>query len=465
MEKDATQSPDTSDSEQPSVLRIETKTSRDDPRRTGAETEGDLPPFQDADGQQPSTPPQKQDVGPIPDGGLQAWLQVVGATIILANTWGVINSFGVFQAYYETELLTSRSSSEISWIGSVQASLLLLVGVLSGPLFDAGYFRWLNVAGLFLIAFGHFMVSLCSEYWQLLLAQGFCVGIGMGLVFLPSAAITSQYFSRHRALALGISSAGSPVAGIVYPIIFSRLQPIIGFGWATRVIAFILLALSVIPVLFMRTRLPPSGKMRAIIDKTAAHDKPYLAFVSAGFLCFLALYVPFFYITVFATSHKTTTDDFAPYLVTMLNVGSVPGRLIPNALADRVGCLNMMIVCVFASSMIAWGWLGVENLGGSVVFALLYGGFSGGVVSLTPSVILQISPDPSRVGTRLGMSFLSTGTAVLIGTPIAGAILGGYSNAEWLGVMSYGAAGLLLATCLYSTSRFLLYKRNGRWRD
>ncbi len=226
----------------------------------------------------------------IPDGGLEAWLQVVGAWAILVATWGLVNSFGVFQTYYETELLSSSSSSDISWIGSLQAALLLLVGPISGPLYDAGYFRELVVVGLFLIVFGQFMTSLCTQYWQILLAQGVTMGIGMGLTFLPSAAIMAQYFHKHRALALGISSTGSPLAGIVFPIIFSRVRDSLGFGWATRVIAFILLAVSVLPIAFMHTR-TGTARRRALFDPTALHDPAYLIFLPSMFAAFLVLYV------------------------------------------------------------------------------------------------------------------------------------------------------------------------------
>ena len=65
----------------------------------------------------------------IPDGGLQAWLQVFGSWAILVATWGLVNSYGVFQAYYETKLLPDQSSSSISWIGSLQGALLFLVSV------------------------------------------------------------------------------------------------------------------------------------------------------------------------------------------------------------------------------------------------------------------------------------------------------------------------------------------------
>ena len=35
--------------------------------------------------------------GPPPDGGLTAWLQVVGGHFLFMNTWGIINAYGMFQ--------------------------------------------------------------------------------------------------------------------------------------------------------------------------------------------------------------------------------------------------------------------------------------------------------------------------------------------------------------------------------
>jgi MFS family permease len=413
-------------------------------------------------GMPPGPEPPTPDVPP--DGGLQAWLQVVGSTVVLINTWGIINSFGVFQQFYERDILQDRSPSDISWIGSVQAALLFFTGIVSGPLYDAGHFRALLVVGLFMIVFGMFMTSLCVAYWQFLLAQGFCIGIGMGLLFLPSAAILSQYFARHRALVLGLSSAGSPIAGIVIPIIFSRLEPVIGFGWTTRILAFIMLALSTIPIAFMRTRLPPSGRRAELFDPSAFRDIPYVMFTAAGFFAFLTLYVPFFYMAIFASTHDITSPEFAPYLVTFLNVGSVLGRIIPNAVADKAGALNVLIICMVASTAVGYGWLGVNNLAGSIVFTLLYGALSGGVVSLTPSVIVSLSPDMSRVGVRMGMGFVVTGCSLLIGTPIAGAIVRGYTEDRWKGTIAYAATGLFVSAILYAAARVVVYKRQGGWK-
>ena len=68
-----------------------------------------------------------------------AWLQVAAAFLLYFNSWGLVNGFGTFQAYYKDQHLSSTSN--IAWIGSVQSCLTLILSVLSGPLFDMGFLR------------------------------------------------------------------------------------------------------------------------------------------------------------------------------------------------------------------------------------------------------------------------------------------------------------------------------------
>ena len=124
---------------------------------------------------------------------------------------GLVNTFGVFQDYYESAILSTTTPSAISWIGTLQGFLLIFVGILTGPLFDRGYFRHLIFAGAILVVFGMMMTSICTAYYQLLLAQGICVGIGSGCLFVPSVAIVATYFTSKRALMTGITAAGGSI--------------------------------------------------------------------------------------------------------------------------------------------------------------------------------------------------------------------------------------------------------------
>ena len=124
---------------------------------------------------------------------------------------GVVNMYGVFQTYYAGAIAETSSSSDISWIGSIQAFLLFFVGTLVGPVYDAGHVRSLLVSGSFLTIFGLFMTSICKTYWQLFLAQGVVTGTGFGCLFLPGVTIVSQYFSTKKAFATGVASLGSSI--------------------------------------------------------------------------------------------------------------------------------------------------------------------------------------------------------------------------------------------------------------
>ncbi|KAK0384878.1 hypothetical protein NLU13_7356 [Sarocladium strictum] len=397
----------------------------------------------------------------VPDGGLQAWLQVLGSWVILVETSGLVSTFGVCETYYKTVMLPNDASSAISWIGSVQGSLPFFVGVLAGPLFDAGYFRELLASGLFLVVFGQFMTSLCQSYWEVMLAQGVCIGVGMGLIFVPSMAIIPQYFERRRALAIGIAASGPPTAGIVFPVMFSHLQAAIGFGWATRAIGFILLGLAVIPLAVMRTRKAASGKAKlALFDAGTWTDVPFLLFIFGNSLVFLVLYVPYFYIQLFSIRHQIWPESESEYLVTILNAGSLFGRILAGALAVYVGSMNIMLTSTVLSAIIALCWLGMTSLGSIIAFALLYGAFSGAAVAMVPAGVVCLSPDMSKVGARMGTTFLFAGVSLLVGPPVAGYILRNGGDAEWLGMIGCIAGCLVLAVLLFGLSRLMTAKKH-----
>lgn len=124
---------------------------------------------------------------------------------------GVVNTFGVYQSYYENTLLPNYSASSISWIGTVQGFLLLMAGLVVGPIYDKGYLRSLITAGTFLVVFGLMMTSLATKYYQVFLAHGLTVGLGCSCLFLPSIAIVATYFTSRRALATGITASGGSI--------------------------------------------------------------------------------------------------------------------------------------------------------------------------------------------------------------------------------------------------------------
>ncbi|KAF2176938.1 MFS general substrate transporter [Zopfia rhizophila CBS 207.26] len=235
------------------------------------------------------------------------------------------------------------------------------------------------------------MLSLCHEYWQVLLAQAICIGIGCGALFIPSVAILSTYFTTKIATAVGLAASGSSLGGVIYPIVFHKLLPQIGFGWTTRVIAFLIPA--------------------------------YALDVFGFFIGFMGLYMPFFYTEVYVLQNRITDENLASYLLAIMNSTSVFGRIIPNWLVDKLGPFNVVIACTIATSILCFSYIAATSSAGLIVLAGFYGFFSGSFVSLPPTIVVHLSLNArDKIGTRIGQSFAVIGVGLLIGTPIGGAV-------------------------------------------
>ena len=234
-------------------------------------------------------------VEPPPDGGLRAWTQVLVGHLVVFNTWGSISSFGIFQAYYVTAL--KRSPSDISWVGSFQILLIFLIGSFSGRAMDAGYYRTVLIAGSTFFLVGMFMTSFCTQYWQLVLSQGICQGIGNGLLFCPTVSLISTYFLKRRALAISLVACGGAVGGMVFPAIAQQLLPRVGFPWTVRVMGFVALFNFCIVISFARTRIAPR-KTGPLIEWAAFTELPYVLFIMGMFLTLWGVYFVYYYVSV-----------------------------------------------------------------------------------------------------------------------------------------------------------------------
>ncbi|KAI9372795.1 major facilitator superfamily domain-containing protein [Aspergillus egyptiacus] len=395
----------------------------------------------------PTQPAEEKPDDPVFDTGFKAWLQVFGSFFLFFNSWGVVNTWGVYQTYYEQTMLSDMPSSSIAWVGSLQSFLLMLFGVVTGPLFDAGYFRALLAFGTFMLPFGLMMTSISSQFWHLILAQGICVGLACGCLFVPAIAILPQYFRQKRGLANGIAATGSSIGGVVYPIMFNELQKKVGFPWATRAVGFLALGTCLVSFSLMRMRFMPTEKRKLI--QLGAFKEPIFVLFSIGmFMGFLGFYNFLFYVQSYAIETGIVDDKLGFYLLSMLNAGSTFGRIMPNFIADHTGPLNMLIPASAITAILSFVWIGVHNTPGIIVLSVLYGIFSGGFVSLPPVVMATLTKDMRELGTRMGMVFAITSIGLLIGTPIGGAILS--DTHKYLGVQLF--TGCCLAT---SVSIFL----------
>ncbi|EGU88198.1 hypothetical protein FOPG_06904 [Fusarium oxysporum f. sp. conglutinans race 2 54008] len=402
-----------------------------------------------------------RDPGPPPDGGFWAWASAIAGHIVMLNSWGYNSSFGVFQTYYTTHL--DNPASQISWIGSVQISSLFFIGTLSGRLTDAGYFRITFAAGTLLTCLGVFMTSLSTTFWQLLLSQGLCTGLGNGLMFTPSLAVVSTYFKRRRALAFGITATGSATGGLIFPSMARQLLGKIGFAWTVRAMGLVQLVTLVMANLLLRPRIPPrqSGPW---IDLASFKEKGYFFFAIGIFFTFWGTFFPFYYLASFAVSQLDNPLTYSAALNVLLVVNGVGiiGRSLPNAIAHHFGSITVLIPVVFISSICLFTWPAVSTEGGLYAWASIYGIVAGASMSLFPPALSDLTTDVHKTGVRMGMIFTTNSIATLTGPPIAGMIIR-RSGGHYLGAQIFAGASLFLGGAfIFMAKRFRVVANQDR---
>lgn len=357
----------------------------------------------------------------FPDGGLRAWIVVIGAMCSSYAAFGFVNSWGVFQAYYQQDLLRAESPSTISWIGSIQYSLVFFPGLIVGRLFDLGYFRVLFItSGLFLVV-ATFLAAQCTEYWQLLLSQGIMAGLGCGGLFTCSNSIIAHWFKKKRGRALGYMAVGSALSGTTIPIIVKNLLPVVGFRWTMRTLAFIFLLAVTVCNLTMKPRLPPVNVKGGLFNFAVFKHLPYTLYCLSIFISFLGMYTVMTFISTSAAQTESIPPGLAFYFVTFVNASSLLGRWSAGVLADIIGPLNVMAPATVIVGVATYAWPFARSTASLVIISIFYGFAIGSFVSLLPKPAMNFGAE-GDVGRRVGMFLTIAAFAVLAGPPISGAI-------------------------------------------
>lgn len=106
---------------------------------------------------------------------------------------------------------------------------------------------------------------------------------------------------------------------MLFPIMVNHLIREIGFEWAVRVVAFIILFLLGIANLTVKSRLPPTPRTLAFKEFVQPLREIPLDFTVFGCLLFtLGFFIPMNYLEVEATA-EGMRNDLAQYLIPLLN--------------------------------------------------------------------------------------------------------------------------------------------------
>ena len=227
---------------------------------------------------------------------------------------------------------------------------------------------------------------------------------GSGLIYVPAVSVVSSHFTTKRTSALGIAASGSAIGGMVWPIMFRKLLPSIGFAWMNRVFGFLVLFLAVLSFVLLtdtystvrndrrrrqRTGAPRlqsrhQGQSTANITPattserftgllTARNSRAYTFLCTGVFFFFLGYWIPLFYVVPFASLSLGTSTTYASYLLSILNAGSFFGRIVPAYLGQLFGSAIVLLFGAAALAALVFVWLTIGTVPGITIWSFLVG--------------------------------------------------------------------------------------------
>lgn len=386
----------------------------------------------------------------VPDGGLRAWLVVLASSCGTFSTFGYVNAWGVFQAYYAENLLSDTSQSTIAWIGSIEYALIFIPGLLTGRLFDQGHLHLPLIISSAVLVVATFLTAECTKYWHFLLCQGLLSGMACGMIFGPMIGIISHWFRLKRGVALGWVALGSSIGGTTFPIAARNLIPIVGFPWTMRILGFIQLFALAITNICIKRRLPAkSPEERPKLSLSIFKYAPYTMYTISMFVAFLGLYTVLTYIDQSAVT-AGVDPDFSFYLVAIANACSGLGRVGGGFVADKLGAMNVLIPSTLISGVLTYAWPFATTEGGLIAIAIIYGIASGVYVSLLAAPVMGMG-SPHDVGIRIGCGWTILAIGALAGPPISGAIFTATGGFKAVGY--YAGSTVILSVVLMVIAR------------
>ncbi|CAF1366167.1 unnamed protein product [Adineta steineri] len=366
------------------------------------------------------------------------------------------------------ELSNTRAS--VGSIFSILPAVTLGVGPIASVFINIVGCRKVTIAGACIASFGFFLSVWWTNIWFYYATIGVIGGIGLGLMYLAALASVKLYFKHKRGLAMGIAVCGSGVGTFVFSYVMNEIVNIrswINYPTALLVEAGIILVGILCGATMMYRSNEPSEQRKQLtnhlneplipvdngtdgtaqptsldasiekppaksflrqvideIDTTLLTDVGFVLFAISNFLSSLGFNVVYNFADDLANDAKVIKDQ-RTYIVMSIGLSNIFGRVIIGILGDRkwVNRIYLFILTMIISGVAT---MAAPLCDSSVIqhigYASFFGFFSGGSVALTPLVISDIVGEKKSTN-AIGLSALSMGVAVAIGTPVVGEYL------------------------------------------
>lgn len=402
-----------------------------------------------------------------PVDSLRGWRVVLGAFLVLMAGWCAIYSYAAFACDLAPSFGASQAS--LSLIYALSGGSCFLVGAVAGPLADRIGARWPAAGGMIAAGLGLTLAGQAASIPELWLSYGLLLGSGVGLAYVPAMAAVQCWFVKHRGLASGLAAMGIGVGAALVPLVANTLSSL--GDWRIQLPVF---GLGVVVVgLSGALLLDGASERRGLRPDASGLEGPPLAMIRQS-PAFARLYLgtllvsvpaamPFAHMVAFAEEAGIARED-AVILIALIGLGSIAGRVLLGAMADRIGRHTAYLGCCMGLSCATMVW----SLAGSAMlqaFALVFGLFQGGFVALCPAVVVDQFGRRAAAGAT-GLLHTGRAIAILLGPPGAAFLAAGFGG---LTIPLAGTALLGLLGCAVLSrmpaKRARLQQSSGSARD
>ncbi|ODQ57598.1 hypothetical protein WICANDRAFT_85726 [Wickerhamomyces anomalus NRRL Y-366-8] len=375
----------------------------------------------------------------------------------LANfmVFGIGFSFGVFQEYYTSSNgpLSNYSDSEVAMIGTLCSALTYLGGIFNKTLMFYLSPRKVMFIGSFFMGVGLISASFCTSMYQFILTQGLISGAGSSLIFMPPVVCAPMFFNKNRAIAMGVLFSGTGFGGFGIANLSSFLINKVGWKWCLRILGFIVLGSGVVSGMLVKIPKQVNEQFqfnsKKILSISQLRSWKVWLQLSASLLQSAGYLIPLIYMSKYGRT-LGFSDNQGAMFIGVNNAINAVFKIVLGFVADRIGRLNMIIICSVLSSITVFTLWMVSSRDTFISFVVLYGVFSGAIISLLPTCLVELF-GAARYQSLSGLMYFSRGIGTLLGSPLAGLMItnGGRLSRDYKNSIIYDGVLLLASTvCL-----------------
>ena len=300
-----------------------------------------------------------------------------------AHTWGINSSYGVFLSYYlNNDFFPNTSPLAYAFIGGLSISQAMLIAPIATRIIHVFGTRTCLHLGVFFETLSLIGASFCRKKYQIILAQGFCFGWGMGFLFVGSVGIVSQWFTTKRSLANSIAAAGSGLGGLMYSLVTQRVIEKNGLPWAFRVLGICVFTVNLTASNLIRDRNKQTSSRHKSFDLSILRKPEFLLLQGWSWFSMFGYTILLFSLPAYGRSIGLNANQ-SSILGAVLNLGQMVGRPFIGLSSDRWGRFNLATsLSLLCGILCITLWIPAEKVSspmGILCFFAIIGGATAGV--------------------------------------------------------------------------------------